>query len=78
MASSVGKKTAASLSLFIIGLSQFYTGRLWRSLAWFFWSVLILSALTLATGFGVLAVGPLLSIASAWGAYSIYGDRYDD
>ncbi|HOO55075.1 MAG TPA: hypothetical protein PLM24_09215 [Methanothrix sp.] len=70
----MGKKTAAILSFFIIGLGQFYAGHLWRALAWFFGSVLILSALTLTTGFGGLAVGPFLSIASAWDAYSIYGD----
>lgn len=68
----MGKKTAAVLSLFIIGLGQFYAGRLWRALAWFLGSVLILSALTIATGFGGLALGPLLSIASAWDAYSVY------
>ena len=68
----MGKKTAAILSLFIIGLGQFYAGRLWRTMAWFFGSVLVLSALTIATGFGGLALGPLLSIASAWDAYSVY------
>jgi hypothetical protein len=73
-ANFVGKKTAAILSLFIIGLGQFYAGRLWRALAWFFGSVLILSALTFSTGFGGLALGPILSIASAWDAYSTYDD----
>jgi len=70
----MGKKTAAILSLFIIGLGQFYAGRIWRALAWFFGSALILSALTLVTGFGGLALGPILAIASAWDAYNIYGD----
>ncbi|HII06528.1 MAG TPA: hypothetical protein HA349_04220 [Methanotrichaceae archaeon] len=70
----MGKKTAAILSLLIIGLGQFYAGRFWRAVAWFLGSVLILSVLTFVTGFGGLAVGPLLSIAAAWDAYSIYGD----
>lgn len=70
----MGKKTAAILSLIIVGLGQFYAGRFWRGAAWFFGSAMLLAILTLTTGFGGLIVAPILWIAAAYDAYSIAGD----
>ncbi|OPY50654.1 MAG: hypothetical protein A4E48_01806 [Methanosaeta sp. PtaU1.Bin060] len=67
----MGKWTAAILSLLIIGLGQFYAGHLWRALAWFFGSILIVALLTMLTGFGGLIVGLLLWIGCAWDAYNL-------
>jgi hypothetical protein len=67
----MGKWTAAILSLLIIGLGQFYTGRLWRALAWFFGSILIVATLTMLTGIGGLIVAPIIWIGCAWDAYKL-------
>jgi len=67
----MGKWTAAILSLLIIGLGQFYAGHLWRALAWFFGSILIVALLTMLIGFGGLIVGLLLWIGCAWDAYNL-------
>ena len=67
----MGKKTAAILSLLVVGLGQFYAGRLWRAAVWFFGSILVLSILTLSTGVGGLIVAPILWIGAAWDAYKI-------
>jgi len=68
----MGKMTAAVLSLLIVGLGQFYAGRFWRALAWFFGSILIISISTLTTGVGGFLVLPLIWIFSAWDAYNVY------
>jgi TM2 domain-containing membrane protein YozV len=70
----MGKKTAAILSLLIVGLGQFYAGRFWRAAAWFFGSIILLAILGLTTGIGGLIVAPILWIGSAWDAYRIAGD----
>ncbi len=67
----MGKWTAAILSLLIIGLGQFYAGHLWRALAWFFGSILVVAILTMATGIGGFIAGPILWIGCAWDAYKI-------
>ena len=68
----MGKMTAAVLSLLIVGLGQFYAGRFWRALAWFFGSILIISISTLTTGVGGFLVLPLIWIFSAGDAYNVY------
>ncbi|NPV62694.1 MAG: hypothetical protein HPY61_08705 [Methanotrichaceae archaeon] len=65
----MGKWTAAILSLLIMGLGQFYAGHLWRALAWFFGSILIIAAATFLTGVGGLIVAPILWIWCAWDAH---------
>ncbi len=67
----MGKWTAAILSLLIIGLGQFYAGHLWRALAWFFGSILIVAILTMLTGIGGFIIGPILWIGCAWDAYKL-------
>jgi TM2 domain-containing membrane protein YozV len=67
----MGKKTAAILSMLIMGLGQFYAGHFWRALVWFFGSILALGALSVASGIGGLIVAPIIWIACAWDAYSI-------
>lgn len=67
----MGKKTAAILSLLIVGLGQFYAGHFWRALAWFFGATLIVSALTVATGIGGFIAIPFIWILAAWDAYRI-------
>lgn len=67
----MGKKTAAILSLLIMGLGQFYAGRFWRAAAWFFGSILIVGILTMLTGFGGLIIAPLIWIGCAWDAYNV-------
>ncbi len=67
----MGKWTAAMLSLLIMGLGQFYAGHLWRALAWFFGSILIVAALTMLTGIGGFIVAPILWIGCAWDAYKL-------
>ncbi len=66
----MGKKAAAILSMLIMGLGQFYAGHLWRALAWFFGSILVLGTLAMA-GIGGLIVAPIIWVACAWDAYSI-------
>jgi hypothetical protein len=70
----MGKKTAAILSLLIVGLGQFYAGHFWRAAVWFFGSILILAILTMISGIGGLIFAPVLWIGAAWDAYSIAGD----
>ena len=67
----MGKKTAAILSLLIIGLGQFYAGHFWRAIAWFFGSILVVGILAMATGIGGLIAAPIVWIACAWDAYNI-------
>lgn len=67
----MGKKTAAILSLLIIGLGQFYAGHFWRAVAWFFGSILIVAVLTMLTGLGGFIVAPIIWIGSAWDAYNL-------
>ena len=67
----MGKKTAAILSLLIIGLGQFYAGHFWRAMAWFFGSILVVATLTMATGIGGLIAAPIIWIACALDAYNI-------
>jgi hypothetical protein len=66
----MGKKAAAILSMLIMGLGQFYAGHLWRALAWFFGSILVLGTLAMA-GIGGFIIAPIIWIACAWDAYSI-------
>jgi len=71
----MGKKTAAILSLLIIGLGQFYAGHFWRGAAWFFGSILVITILTFSTaGIGGFIVAPIFWIGAAWDAYKIAGD----
>lgn len=67
----MGKKTAAILSLLIIGLGQFYAGHFWRAAAWFFGSILIVSILTMTTGVLEFIAAPIIWIACTWDAYNI-------
>ena len=67
----MGKKTAAILSMLIIGLGQFYAGHFWRALAWFFGSILVVGTLAMTTGIAGFIVAPIIWIACAWDAYSI-------
>jgi hypothetical protein len=67
----MGKKTAAILSLLIMGLGQFYAGRFWRAAAWFFGSILIVGILTMLTGIGGLIIAPFIWIGCAWDAYNV-------
>jgi hypothetical protein len=67
----MGKKTAAILSLLIVGLGQFYAGHLWRALAWFIGGILIVTVLTMLTGIGGFIAAPIIWIGSAWDAYNI-------
>ena len=67
----MGKKTAAILSLLIVGLGHFYAGHFWRALAWFFGAMLIVSALMVTTGIGGLIAVPIIWIIAAWDAYRV-------
>jgi hypothetical protein len=67
----MGKKTAAILSQLIAGLGQFYAGHLWRAIAWFVGSILIIGFLTLLTGIGGAMAVPIIWIACAWDAYNL-------
>jgi len=67
----MGKKTAAILSLLIVGLGQFYAGHFWRAAAWFFGTIILVAFLTMLTGIGGLIVVPIIWIGSAWDAYKI-------
>ncbi len=67
----MGKKTAAILSLLVIGLGQFYAGHFWRAMAWFFGSIIVVAALTFLTGIGGMIAAPIIWIACAWDAYNI-------
>lgn len=68
---TMGKKTAAILSLLIAGLGQFYAGHLWRAVAWLLGSFLIVGVLTVHTGIVGLMLIPLISIGCAWDAYNL-------
>jgi len=67
----MGKKTAAFLSLLIMGLGQFYAGHFWRAVAWFFGGFIAVAILTFLTGIGGLIAGTIIWIACAWDAYNI-------
>jgi TM2 domain-containing membrane protein YozV len=67
----MGKKTAAILSLLIIGLGQFYAGHFWRAVAWFFGSILIVGILSMLTGIGGIISAPIIWIGCAWDAYNL-------
>ena len=67
----MGKKTAAILSLLIVGLGQFYAGHFWRAAAWFFGTMIIVAFLVTITGIGGLIIAPFIAIVAAWDAYRI-------
>ena len=67
----MGKKTAAILSLLIVGLGQFYAGHFWRAMAWFFGSILVVATLTMAIGIGGFIAATIIWIACALDAYNI-------